>query len=244
MRDEAAANVDAAMDLFGSLTGIVTDLDGLPIVGAGVEVRSLVIADFMLGAATALDGTYLVLSIPAGVCAVQITAEGYQEVGMRLDIHAGTRHSASAALEPALVLEQTTPVPVDAWKPTPEYAAVARLICKRWGIPPSALLALLAVRGPKNMRPGNNPFGIMAMGTEPHDAEGYATFPGVSTAFVRMAQILATREPYAVATSQYRRGGEYTDYIAAIASGPSEADELITFIMANGLFAYDKDTRP
>ncbi len=239
--DTINAAQDYDVESYGSLTGIVTDETGQPIVGASLRAHYPYLeGEPVPGGATAIDGCYLMLRLPVGNCEIECEAAGYQNVGAHLRVHAGTRHSASFTMEPAPV---QTP-PADTWRPTPEYAAAARGIRLRWGVPPSALHALLAVRGRKNVRPGCNPFGIKATGTEPRDADGYATFPSISVAFVRMGQILATREPFVAATSRYRRGGDYTEYIKAIAVDESEASELLTFIAANSLTAFDKETTP
>ena len=65
----------------GTIRGKITDVDGVPLPGANV-----IIPDLNIGAATDMDGNYLILNIPVGTYDVVCTMIGYAKT-TKLEIH-------------------------------------------------------------------------------------------------------------------------------------------------------------
>lgn len=78
----------------GLLAGTVTDAEGDPLVGANIRVEQTT-----LGAATDLDGTFRITSIPAGDQSVVITLVGYQRVERDVSIPPGGEARLDVSLE-------------------------------------------------------------------------------------------------------------------------------------------------
>ena len=88
----------------GSLSGSITDKsNGDPLIGANVFIKGT-----SKGAATNLDGTYLIKGIKAGVYDIEFTYIGYKKtVQTAIRITAGQNKELSAKLQPtALTIDQ------------------------------------------------------------------------------------------------------------------------------------------
>lgn len=83
------------------LKGIVTDDTGLPLPGVNV-----VLSEISLGAATSLEGTYRIESIPAGTYELIVSAIGYRRFTRQLSLTDGEVRTEDVALN-EIVLEST-----------------------------------------------------------------------------------------------------------------------------------------
>ncbi|PLX32123.1 MAG: hypothetical protein C0600_03665, partial [Ignavibacteria bacterium] len=93
----------------GSLSGIVTDAGGEPLVGANISIRGTV-----LGAASDIDGRYVIRRIPAGSYSVACSMIGYGRVVQAVTVDAGDELVWNFTLEETAI--QTGEVVVTAGK--------------------------------------------------------------------------------------------------------------------------------
>lgn len=230
----------------GSIGGTVVDESGHPL--PGTEVRTgehLAVAN--------IDGEYLMLKMPPGDVTLETTMEGYMPAGESLTVRAGTRHNVSFMLHEAPASEASSDAAAGDGPRQPEkkFLVLAQAVRRRFGVPPSVLLAIWALESGwgEHLAARNNPFGIKAAGSEARAENGYATFHSIPAAFFRAGQILGTREPYREATEEYHaskknREKRTEDYVRAIAASwaedPDYAKKILALLRSNDLLKYDQ----
>src|SRR5882757_10067398 len=77
----AATNNKTGCDVFGTLSGTITDkADGKPVIGATVSVP-----DLRIGSITDANGKYTINHLPKGIYLVQVSYIGYATFNQRVD---------------------------------------------------------------------------------------------------------------------------------------------------------------
>lgn len=135
-------------------------------------------------------------------------------------------------------------------QPVPQQiAALARAVSKTWNIPTSIILAFWCALAKHAAATGNNPFGLIATGTERRDGDGHVIYDHVGYAFQHFGVVLGSRAPYAALRQTYMTGKLKTSsYLTSLADEWAErnpipgvsAKDIVAAHADNNLTIYDK----